>query len=62
MAELESSGPRVGSEEAETFPINVTMKGKGGRERLGWLDGGGESLLFAAGFRPGRKDPYRRAN
>lgn len=30
MAELEGSGLRVGSEEAETFPINVTGKGRGG--------------------------------
>lgn len=30
MAELEGSGPRLGSDEAETFPINVTGKGRGG--------------------------------
>lgn len=43
----------MGGKEAETFPINMTMKGKG--ERLRWLERGVE-LLFAANSCPGGKD------
>lgn len=51
----------MGGQDAETFPINVTTKGRG--ERLGWLQVGKgvgvESLVgvfFAASLHPGGKD------
>lgn len=40
----------MGGAEAETSPINTTMKGRG--EGLGWLEGG----WFAASLHPGGKD------
>ena len=49
----------MGGAEAETSPINRTMKARG--EGLGWLEGGGaETIWFAASLYPGGKDSVEK--